>query len=167
MTHFTWSNMKPTLELGHGEFLVTNRFCVYGLELVSAMSEEVRDPRRTLPRAVFGAGAMIAFMYIVGTFAILPVPAGMSTPKSGVLQRYYGRFYRSQDRCTGDFGRPIGFRRERRWCRQHCRRYCTRAVCCWDRPLSTRGVWERFILNGRHRTFPFLCKREFLGRFCC
>ena len=33
------------------------------------MSEEVRDPRRTLPRAVFGAGALIALMYIAGTFA--------------------------------------------------------------------------------------------------
>jgi len=50
------------------------------------MSEEVRDPRRTLPRAVFGAGAMIAFMYIVGTFAILTlVPAADLDPKSGVF----------------------------------------------------------------------------------
>jgi amino acid transporter len=50
------------------------------------MSEEVRDPRRTLPRAVFGAGAMIAFMYVMGTFAILTLaPAGDLDPKSGVF----------------------------------------------------------------------------------
>jgi amino acid transporter len=61
-------------------------FAFTGLELVSAMSEEVRDPRRTLPRAVFASGAMIAFMYIVGTFGILSlVPAADLDPKSGVF----------------------------------------------------------------------------------
>ena len=50
------------------------------------MSEEVRDPRRTLPRAVFGAGALIALMYICGTFAILVLmPAGNVDPQSGVF----------------------------------------------------------------------------------
>jgi amino acid transporter len=50
------------------------------------MSAEVRDPRRTLPRAVFGAGALIALMYIAGTFAILALaPAGELDPKSGVF----------------------------------------------------------------------------------
>jgi amino acid transporter len=50
------------------------------------MSEEVRNPRRTLPRAVFGAGALIALMYIVGTFAILAlVPAADLDPQSGVF----------------------------------------------------------------------------------
>jgi amino acid transporter len=62
-------------------------FAFTGLELVSAMSEEVRDPRRTLPRAVFGAGALIALMYIAGTFAVLAlVPAGSIDPQSGVFQ---------------------------------------------------------------------------------
>jgi amino acid transporter len=50
------------------------------------MSEEVRDPRRTLPRAVFASGALIAFMYVAGTFAILTLaPAGDLDPKSGVF----------------------------------------------------------------------------------
>jgi glutamate:GABA antiporter len=48
----------------------------------------VRDPRRTLPRAVFGAGALIALMYIAGTFAILALaPAASIDPQSGV---FYG-----------------------------------------------------------------------------
>jgi amino acid transporter len=85
-THFTWRNMMPTLDLDTVNFWSQIAFAFTGLELVSAMSEEVRDPRRTLPRAVFGAGAMIAFMYIVGTFAILAlVPAADLDPKSGVF----------------------------------------------------------------------------------
>jgi amino acid transporter len=86
MTHFTMSNMMPSWNWDTVNFWSQIAFAFTGLELVSAMSEEVRDPRRTLPRAVFGAGAMIAMMYIVGTFAILSlVPAGELDPKSGVF----------------------------------------------------------------------------------
>jgi amino acid transporter len=87
VTHFTWANMLPTWNWDTVNFWSQIAFAFTGLELVSAMSEEVRDPRRTLPRAVFGAGAMIAFMYIAGTFAILSlVPAADLDPKSGVFQ---------------------------------------------------------------------------------
>jgi len=85
-TQFTWANMAPTWNWDTVNFWSQIAFAFTGLELVSAMSEEVRDPRRTLPRAVFGAGAMIAFMYIVGTFAILSLaPAAALDPKSGVF----------------------------------------------------------------------------------
>jgi glutamate:GABA antiporter len=85
-THFTMANMLPTWNWGTVNFWSQIAFAFTGLELVSAMSEEVRDPRRTLPRAVFAAGAMIAFMYIVGTFAILAlVPAADLDPQSGVF----------------------------------------------------------------------------------
>jgi len=86
VTQFTWANMAPTWNWDTVNFWSQIAFAFTGLELVSAMSEEVRDPRRTLPRAVFGAGAMIAFMYIVGTFAILAlVPPTALDPKSGVF----------------------------------------------------------------------------------
>lgn len=86
VTHFSWANMMPAWNWDTVNFWSQIAFAFTGLELVSAMSEEVRDPRRTLPRAVFGAGAMIAFMYIVGTFAILAlVSAPDLDPKSGVF----------------------------------------------------------------------------------
>lgn len=85
-THFTLQNMMPTLNWDTVNFWSQIAFAFTGLELVSAMSEEVRDPRRTLPRAVFGAGALIALMYIAGTFAILTlVPATQLDPQSGVF----------------------------------------------------------------------------------
>jgi len=86
-THFTVANMMPTWNWDTVNFWSQIAFAVTGLELVSCMSEEVRDPRRTLPRAVFGAGALIALMYIAGTFAVLSlVPAAGLDPKSGVFQ---------------------------------------------------------------------------------
>ncbi len=85
-THFTLHNMLPTWNWDTVNFWSQIAFAFTGLELVSAMSEEVRDPRRTLPRAVFGAGALIALMYIAGTFAVLAlVPAGQIDPQSGVF----------------------------------------------------------------------------------
>jgi glutamate:GABA antiporter len=85
-THFTWANMMPTWNWDTVNFWSQIAFAFTGLELVSAMSEEVRDPRRTLPRAVFAAGAMIALAYILGTFAVLGLaPASDIDPQSGVF----------------------------------------------------------------------------------
>jgi amino acid transporter len=85
-THFTLQNMMPSWNWDTVNFWSQIAFAFTGLELVSAMSEEVRDPRRTLPRAVFGAGALIALMYIAGTFAILTLlPAANVDPQSGVF----------------------------------------------------------------------------------
>ena len=86
VTHFTASNMLPVWNWNTVNFWSQIAFAFSGLELVSAMSEEVRDPRRTLPRAVLGSGALIALMYIAGTFAVLSLmPAGQIDPKSGVF----------------------------------------------------------------------------------
>jgi amino acid transporter len=86
VTHFTAHNMLPAWDWDTVNFWSQIAFAFTGLELVSAMSEEVRDPRRTLPRAVFGAGALIAFIYIAGTFAALAlVPAADLDPQSGVF----------------------------------------------------------------------------------
>ena len=85
-THFTVRNMLPTWNWDTVNFWSQIAFAFTGLELVSAMSEEVRNPRRTLPRAVFGAGALIALMYVAGTIAILALaPAADIDPQSGVF----------------------------------------------------------------------------------
>lgn len=86
VTHFTVANMMPAWNWDTINFWSQIAFAFTGLELVSCMAEEVRDPRRTLPRAVFGAGALIALMYIAGTFAVLAlVPAADLDPQSGVF----------------------------------------------------------------------------------
>ena len=85
-THFTVANMMPVWNWDTVNFWSQIAFAFTGLELVSAMSEEVRNPQRTLPRAVFGAGALIALIYIAGTFAVLSlVPAADLDPQSGVF----------------------------------------------------------------------------------
>jgi amino acid transporter len=46
-------------------------FAFGGLELVAIMGGEIRDPRKTLPRAAWIAGLAIAAFYISGTLAML------------------------------------------------------------------------------------------------
>jgi glutamate:GABA antiporter len=87
VTHFTGANMLPTWNWGTLNFWPQIAFAFTGLELCSAMSEEVHDPHRTFPRAIFGSGALIAAAYIAGTFAVLAIlPARDVDPKSGVFQ---------------------------------------------------------------------------------
>ncbi|HUJ30506.1 MAG TPA: APC family permease [Candidatus Acidoferrum sp.] len=87
VTHFTRSNILPVWDWGTVNFWPQIAFAFVGLELCSAMSEEVRDPHRTFPRAIFGSGFLIALAYIAGTFAVLGMmPAASVDPKSGVFQ---------------------------------------------------------------------------------
>jgi amino acid transporter len=86
VTHFTFSNMLPAWNWDTVNFWSQIAFAFTGLELVSAMSGEIRDPQRTLPRAALSAGALIALMYIVGTVSVLCLVPGTDVdPKSGVF----------------------------------------------------------------------------------
>jgi amino acid transporter len=87
VTHFTLANMMPHWSWDTVNFWSQIAFAFTGLELVSAMSAEIRNPGRTLPRAVLTSGALIAVIYILGTFAVLSmVPAADVDAKSGVFQ---------------------------------------------------------------------------------
>ncbi|PYT67227.1 MAG: hypothetical protein DMG39_24700 [Acidobacteria bacterium] len=86
VTGFSLGNVMPVWHWDTVNFWSQIAFAFTGLELVSAMSAEVRDPQRTLPRAVYGAGVLIAAMYIVGTLAVLVlVPAADVSTTSGVF----------------------------------------------------------------------------------
>ena len=62
-------------------------FAFAGLELSSSMGGEVRNPRRTLPRSVLISAPLIAFVYLLGTAALLwLVPTGDINIVSGFLQ---------------------------------------------------------------------------------
>jgi amino acid transporter len=87
VTHFTWADTLPHWSWGTLNFWSRIAFAFTGLELVSALSEEVRDPQRTLPKAIFASGGLIAVIYMAGTIAILTmIPADVVDPKSGVFQ---------------------------------------------------------------------------------
>jgi glutamate:GABA antiporter len=62
-------------------------FAYAGLELCAVLGDEIRDPRRTLPRSILISAPLIAFLYIAGTVSILwLIPSGEVNIVSGFLQ---------------------------------------------------------------------------------
>ncbi|HTD24056.1 MAG TPA: APC family permease [Terriglobales bacterium] len=87
VTHFTWTNIKPTWNWHTVNFWSQIAFAFTGLELASAMSDEVKNPHKTFPRAIWGSGVLIALIYIIGTIAVLiMLPAEQVNADSGVFQ---------------------------------------------------------------------------------
>lgn len=87
-TQFTWASILPGhIDLGKVNFWSSIAFGFAGFELVAFMSEEIHDPRKTIPRAIFSSGILIAVIYLIGTMAVLVLlPAQSVDPKSGVFQ---------------------------------------------------------------------------------
>jgi amino acid transporter len=84
----TRENVVP--DLGHFAGLnlwASIAFAFAGLELSSAMGGEIRDPRRTLPRAILISAPLIALVYILGTGALIwLIPTSEINIVSGFLQ---------------------------------------------------------------------------------
>jgi glutamate:GABA antiporter len=86
-THFTFTGILPRWNWEEVNFWPQLAFAFSGLELISTMSEEVRDPRKTFPRAMFGSAVLIALIYTIGTVAALVLLKDAAVdPKSGVFQ---------------------------------------------------------------------------------
>lgn len=68
----TWANLVPDLHTLDGMYLWSSiAFAFAGLELAATLGGEIKDPRRTLPRAVYLSAPLIAGCYLIGTAAML------------------------------------------------------------------------------------------------
>ena len=62
-------------------------FAYAGLELCAVMGDEIKEPKRTLPRSIYIAAPFIAFLYIAGTLSLLwLVPSSDVHVVSGFFQ---------------------------------------------------------------------------------
>jgi amino acid transporter len=62
-------------------------FAYAGLELCAVMGDEIKNPKRTLPRSIYIAAPFIAFLYIAGTVSLLwLVPSSDVHVVSGFFQ---------------------------------------------------------------------------------
>ena len=87
-THFSWRSILPDWppDVGKLNFWSSIAFAFTGMELVCAMSEEVREPRKTFHRAIFASAGLIAVIYIVGTMALLwLLQPDQVDPRNGVF----------------------------------------------------------------------------------
>jgi glutamate:GABA antiporter len=85
-TPFTAESLIPSTRLKDIVFWSTIAFSLSGLESASMMSEEIRDPRRNIPRALLIAGVLITGLYILGTVAMLvALPQGQILSLQGFM----------------------------------------------------------------------------------
>lgn len=86
-TDFTPASFVPVFDLQHMIMWAAIAFALSGAETASFMSGEIRDPRRTIPRALPIAGLVIVSCYIIGTFAVLlAMPSSKVNTLQGLVQ---------------------------------------------------------------------------------
>src|SRR5258706_958840 len=86
-TPITARSLMPSTGLKDVIFWSTIAFAFGGVESGSTMGEEIIDARRTLPRAILSAGAVITVLYVAATFAVLlAMPREQVSGLSGIMQ---------------------------------------------------------------------------------
>ncbi len=70
-TQFTLAGVVPHAHVKDLVFWSTIFFAFGGVETVSFMGEEVKNPRRVIPRSILVAGVVITLGYLAGTVAML------------------------------------------------------------------------------------------------
>ncbi len=86
-TQFSLRTMRPSAHLNDMIFWSLLIFAFAGCETGSMMGEEIKNPRRTLPLALFVAGVSVAICYILGTAGVLvALPASEVGNLQGLMQ---------------------------------------------------------------------------------
>lgn len=77
----------PSTDLKDVIFWSTIAFAFGGVESASTMGEEIRDPRRTIPRAILTAAVVMTLLYLAGTFSVLlAIPREEISGLQGIMQ---------------------------------------------------------------------------------
>lgn len=86
-TQFTPRAMVPTFDMTHMVAWGSIAFALSGAETASFLGDEIKEPRRTIPRALPIAGGVIVCSYVLGTIAILlAMPAHEVNTLQGLIQ---------------------------------------------------------------------------------
>jgi glutamate:GABA antiporter len=86
-TSFAPAALKPSLNIGTLGVWATILYAFSGAESASFMGDEIKNARRTIPRALITAGALITGGYILGTVAILvALPTAQVNSMEGIMQ---------------------------------------------------------------------------------
>jgi len=86
-TPMSAGSFVPSTGLKDVIFWSTIAFAFGGVESGSTMGEEIEEPRRTVPRAILTAGAVMTILYIVGTFVVLvAIPQKQASGLQGIMQ---------------------------------------------------------------------------------
>ncbi len=79
--------IRPATGLKDLIFWATIVYALSGAESASFMGDEIRDPRKTIPRGLITAGIVITICYMLGTFCVLlALPKDQVNGLEGIMQ---------------------------------------------------------------------------------
>ncbi len=79
--------IRPATGLKDLIFWATIVYALSGAESASFMGDEIRDPRKTIPRGLLTAGVVITICYLIGTLCVLlALPKEQVTGLEGIMQ---------------------------------------------------------------------------------
>lgn len=83
---YTVKTMLPTLDIVSLSFVSVIIFNFLGFEVVTAMSGEMKDPQREIPKALIIGGILIAVFYLLAAFGVgVAIPYDELSTDSGLL----------------------------------------------------------------------------------
>ena len=86
-TEFSARTMLPSFDIKHIIFFSSIAFALAGPEAASFAGDEIREPRRTIPRALPIAGVVVVACYVIGTASVLlAMPASEVNTLQGLVQ---------------------------------------------------------------------------------
>lgn len=86
-TQFAAGSLIPGARVKDMVFWATLTYALGGCETASFMSEEVKNPRRNIPRALLLGGLIVTFCYILGTVSVLlALPQKEVSELQGLMQ---------------------------------------------------------------------------------
>lgn len=86
---FNASTMLPSLDIDSLSFISVIIFNFLGFEVVAAMSSEMTNPQKEIPKALIIGGVLIAFFYLLAAFGVgVAIPYDELTTDSGLLDSF-------------------------------------------------------------------------------
>ncbi len=86
-TEFTLDTMVSVSSIKDLIFWSAITFALTGIEAVSFMGDEIKEPRRTVPRAILAAAPLACLVYLVATISVqVAMPASEVGRFQGILQ---------------------------------------------------------------------------------
>lgn len=84
-----WDTLRP--DLGSSlQYIPAIIYGMLGFELISASSDEMKNPAKDVPKAIFTSAVIIVALYILGTIAVLAaIPAGDINLVEGLMDTLY------------------------------------------------------------------------------
>ena len=83
---FTPKSFLPSFDLRSMSFISVILFNFMGFEVMASFTDDMKNPKKELPKAIIAGGIAIAFIYIISAFGIgVAIPTDAISPSSGLI----------------------------------------------------------------------------------